>query len=101
MFGCWRRAAASASRLLGRQVGSCPQHRPHLSDAGLLGRLGDSKVGELGRARVLGDQEVARLDVAMDHARTMRVVEALAGVGDHVHRVLDSQHLVLAQQVGT
>src|SRR2546423_947870 len=65
------------------------EHRSGLRDAGLLGGLGDPEVGELGDARLVGDEQVPRLDVAVHHTGAVGVVEAVAGVAHDVHGLLD------------
>ena len=94
-----RRAGLLAARLLGREVGRRAEHRADLGDARLLGRLGDAEVGELRDAHLLGDEQVARLHVAVHHAGAVRVVEPVAGVAHHAHGLVDLELLALAQQV--
>ena len=88
-----------AAGLLGRQVRGRAEHRADLRDAGLLGRLRDPEVGELRHARLVRDQQVAGLHVAVDDARAVGVVEPVAGVAHDRDRSVDVELLVLAQQV--
>ena len=76
-----RGAGLLAARLLGGEVGGGAQHRAHLGDARLLGRLGDPEVGELDLALERA-QQVAGLDVAVHHPVAVRVVQALARLLD-------------------
>ena len=87
-----------AARLLGRQVGGGAEHRADLGDAGLLGRLGDAEVGELDLALARA-QQVAGLDVAVDHAVAVGVVQALARLLDDRDRLLDLDPAVVAQDL--
>ena len=68
--------AAGIVDLLGRGVGDRAEHRPVAGEAlvGLLARGGDAEVREL-HVALAGDQDVARLDVAVDHAALMRVAQ--------------------------
>ena len=70
-----------AASLLRREVGGRAEHRADLGDARLLGRLGDAEVGELDDA-VDPAQQVARLDVAVDDALAVGVVEPGARAED-------------------
>jgi hypothetical protein len=92
------RARLFAASLLGREVGGRAEHRPDLRDARLLGRLGDAEVRELDLAFARA-QQVARLDVAVHHAVTMRVVQALARLVDDRDRLVDLQPTVVAQDL--
>ena len=93
------RAGLLAARLLGREVGGGAEHRPDLGDARLVDRAGDPEVGELDDVGV-GDEQVAGLDVAVHDAVAMRVVEAAAGLGDDLDRLLDVEVAAVAQQLG-
>ncbi len=66
--------------LLGRHVVGRSQHRAHLRLIGLLRLLGlvdpaDAEVGDFHRERLVHQHDVAGLDVAMDDAFLVRVVE--------------------------
>ena len=58
-------------RLLGRDVVGCAEHAPGDGQAFLGQRAGDAEVGDL-RAAFLADQDVLRLDVAMDDLPLVR-----------------------------
>ena len=94
-----RRARLLAARLLGREVRRGAEHRADLRDPGLLGRLRDPEVGELGGAHLLREQEVAGLHVAVHDSGAVRVVEAVAGVAHEPDRLVDVEPLALAQHV--
>ncbi len=66
-----------ATRLLRREVRGGAENRADLGDARLLGRLGDAEVRQLDLA-FASAQKVAGLDVAVDNAVAVRVVQALA-----------------------
>ena len=55
------------------------EHRPHLGERVLIGRAGDPEVGDADRL-VVGDQQVRRLDVAVDNPAPVRAVERTSGL---------------------
>ena len=80
------RVGALPHRLLGRDVVGRAEHAPGGGDARLLELAGDPEVGDLGPP-VGVDQDVLRLDVAVDHAARVGDGEAagdLDRVGDRV-----------------
>ena len=64
----------AAAALLGAHVGGRPHQGAGQRPARPLGRLGDPEVGD-DRVALFVDQDVAGLDVAMDHPRAMSVGE--------------------------
>ena len=68
-----------ARSLLGRQVGGCAEHGPGLRQLRSVERAGDPKVGDFERP-VRHDQQVLRLDVAVNEAGIMRGLETPAGL---------------------
>ena len=60
---------------------------------------GDPEVGELDDVAV-GDEQVAGLDVAVDDAVAVGVVEAAARLGDDLDRLVDVEVAAVAQQLG-
>ena len=94
-----RRVPPPHPGLLGGQVRGRSEHRAHLRDAGLLGRPGDTEVGELDDV-VLRHQQVAGLHVAVHHAVAVGVVEPERRLADDVQRRVDPQHAAVAQQLG-
>ena len=65
----------------------------------MVGRAGDAEVGELDDVGVR-DEQVAGLDVAVDDAVAMGVIEPAAGLGDDSDRLVDAEMAVIAQQFG-
>jgi len=65
------RSHLCARGLLGRQVGGCPEYGPGLRQLRSVERAGDPEVGDLERP-VGRDQQVLRLDVAVNEAGIMR-----------------------------
>jgi hypothetical protein len=76
---------ALARPLLGREVGHGAEHHAGLRDARLPRRRGDPEVPD-GEAVVLVEQQVARLDVAVDDALGVRVVQRRAGLLEPAQR---------------
>jgi hypothetical protein len=75
-----------AQRLLGRHVVRGAEHAPVGGQPLLVERAGDAEVGDLGRA-LLVDQDVLRLDVAVDDVARVREAERsrdLDRVGDRL-----------------
>jgi hypothetical protein len=69
-------------RLLGRHVGEGADDVADRGQGGVVGEVGDTEVHQLRpRLGVLDDLHVLRLDVAMDDAARVGVVERLAEVG--------------------
>ena len=82
--------ASLAERLLGRDVLRGAHHHAGLGHRGGVDGLGDAEVGELhlpGR----GDQDVARLDVAVHQARGVGDLQRAAGLLEHVECVPQRQ----------
>jgi hypothetical protein len=67
-------------RLLGRQVGGGAEHGGGAGDGLVVDRAGDPEVGDLHGA-VVGEQDVAGLDVAVDQAPVVGVGQGRADVG--------------------
>src|ERR1035441_8175260 len=86
-IGAW--AGLLAARLLRSKIGGGAEHGADLGDARLLSRLGDAEIGQLDLA-LTGAQQIAGLDIAMDDAVTVGVVQTFAGLLDDrdglVHR---------------
>ena len=82
-----------ALRLLGRQVGGGAEHRGGRGHRLVAHRARDAEVGHLHRA-VVGEHDVAGLDVAVDEQVLVRVGERTAHVGG------DLQAAVLGQPAG-
>jgi hypothetical protein len=73
--------AAPARGLLGRHVGRRPQDRPALRQLAVAADPpGQPEVADVGLAVVI-DQDVGRLEVAVEDAALMRVVHRLGGLG--------------------
>ena len=68
--------------LLGRHVGGGAEDGAAARDAGRVGRRGDAEVDEL-RDRIVAQQDIRRLDVAVHDALGMRVVERGAQLTCH------------------
>ncbi len=89
------RIDAFSARLLGRHVVRRADHRAFAgSREGVVAELGEPEVDELGNDRAAAlarEEDVARLDVAMDDAELMRRLERLH------HRHQNRQRLVAAQ----
>ena len=75
-----------------------PSTEPTLRDLGVLGRLGDAEVGELDHALVAA-QQVAGLDVAVDDAVAVGVVEPPAGLREDVDRLARVERAVLPEDL--
>ena len=87
-----------AARLLGREVGGGAENGPDLGDARLLGGLGDAEVRQLDLAFARA-QQVAGLDVAVDHAVAVGVVQPLACLLDDRDRLVHLDPAVVAQDL--
>ena len=61
----------------GRHVVGRAEHAPRDGDAGRAEHTGDAEVGQL-RLTPVGEQDVGRLDVAVDHAVVVRVLQRAA-----------------------
>ena len=88
-----RRPGLAALELLGRHVGGGAQHRAAAGDARAVGRRRDAEVDEL-RDRVVAQQHVGRLDVAVDHPVGVRVVERSAELARHARHPPRAQRAV-------
>ena len=66
--------------LLGGHVLGRAHHEARLGEVGVLGRLGDAEVGHL-HPPVAGEQDVGRLDVAVDEPGPVGGVERLGDLG--------------------
>ena len=55
--------------------------------------LGDAEIGEL-HVEILGHEDVCRLDVAVDDAHSVRILERAAAFEDHLHHPLERQQVV-------
>ncbi len=89
-----------AHRLLGRHVLGRPEGKPglrHPRAAGGTHRQRDAEVRDE-RAAVV-EQNILRLDVAVDHAMPVRVVERARHLARETHRVVDRE-LMLAGEPG-
>jgi hypothetical protein len=85
--------------LLGGDVVGRAQHRAGHGlerDAGVLEVLRESEVEDL-REAVLRDDDVGRLDVAVDDALVVGVLEALRGLRDDVDGLVDGQLLLVRE----
>ena len=71
----------TALRLLGGHVGEGADDVAGRGQGGAVGEAGDAEVHQLGARLPLGDLDVLRLDVAVDDAAGVGVVERLAEVG--------------------
>ncbi len=93
----WRRWFAQD--LFGREVGGRSEHVAVGGQGGRAQRSGDAEVSEHQRA-VRTDQQVARLDVAMDHALLMRALQRVGGLGHEVHGLDRAEATQPAQRGG-
>ncbi len=83
---------ALAGRLLGAHVLRCSQHETGLGEPLIRRRAGrerDAEVGHHGLALV--QQDVFRLDVAMDHALEVRVMQCGGDLPDEADGVVDRE----------
>ena len=88
-IGVGRRRELGSERLLGSHVGRGAEHLsgPRGLGVGIADHLGDAVVGNLDRA-VRGEQQVLRLDVAVENARLVRVLQRSArGEDDPARRL--------------
>jgi hypothetical protein len=91
--------AALAAGLLGRHVAGCADDGPGGGQAGVLvGALGQAEVGDA-RLALGVDQDVGRLEVAVQHAAAVREVDRLGDDADVAHR-LQRRQRVFAHQFG-
>jgi hypothetical protein len=79
-----------AQRLLGRHVVRRAEHAAVRREAVVVERAGDAEVGDLGRA-LLVDQDVLRLDVAVDDAARVRGAERAGDLDRVGDRLVDRQ----------
>ncbi len=91
---------ALAHRLLGRHVGGRAERHAglgHATVARLAGGEGDAEVGDQGAAVM--QENVLRLDVAMDDAAAMGIVEGTRHLGGDAHGVGDRELLVANEAI--
>jgi hypothetical protein len=88
-------------RLFRREIGGAPHDHPRLRDAGdgLGGGAGDPEIAELDDV-VARDQDVRRLDVAVQDPLTVREGEARGDLGRVVDRDRFGDRTLLAQDLG-
>ena len=79
-----------AERLLGRDVVRGAEHAALGGQAAVVHRAGDAEVGDLGRA-LLVDEDVLRLDVAVDDAAPVRGAERAGDLDRVGDRLVDRQ----------
>jgi hypothetical protein len=89
-----RRPHRPALHLLGRQVLRGAEHRP-LSGV-VLARLGDAEVGDH-HAAVAAQQDVRRLDVAVDDARMVGRGQRVCGLSDDRHGLRRFERALLVE----
>ena len=83
---------ALAHRLLGRHVLRCPQRHSRLRHAGAASRLHGDGDTEIRDQRVpVTQQDVLRLDVAMDHAQPVGVAEGIGHLASDGDGVVDRE----------
>ena len=75
-----------AEELLGRHVGDGPDGAAGPGQAGLAGDLGQAEIGDPGDA-LLRDEDVGRLDVAVDDAVRMGGGQAVGDLGGEGERL--------------
>ena len=81
---------AAAPDLLGRDVTERPQDEARSGEAGFgAGNSGDSEVHNLD-VPILGDQDVGRLNVAVDNTVVMRVLQGVGHLGHERHLVCEA-----------
>jgi hypothetical protein len=71
--------------LFGGHVTGCAQDGPGGGQAGIVGPLGEAEVGDLGRA-VAGEQHVGGLEITMDDAALVGVLDRLSDALDQLGR---------------
>ena len=76
---------------LWRQVGDRAQHVARRRLRHLRDRPGQAEVGDLGHRAVRGQQDVLRLDVAVDQAGSVGRTERAQQLGDQAQGLLDRQ----------
>ena len=86
-----------AARLLGRQVARRPEHGARQRERVDTARRGDPEVRDH-HVRVAVEQEVRRLDVAVDDALLVRAVERDSGLGEPLQR-LSGRDAALAEPI--
>lgn len=89
-----------AARLLGRQVlrGAHDTLRLGHCGGGIIERAGDAEVHDLHNA-LLGDHDVAGLDIAVDDAHAVRIFERVEHADHHMLGVGDAQRAVRLDDV--
>jgi hypothetical protein len=98
------RGGHGAVGLLGAHVGRRADDHPRLrgerlaGEVGVAHRLGDPEVDDLGerRARLLGDEDVGGLEVAVDDPLLMRVLHGVADRGHEPHPLGHPQPALVA-----
>ena len=94
---------ARGHHLLGRHVRRRADHRLRAGELAELGRrLRDAEVENLEQVRAVGaarDEEVRRLDVAMDDAHRVRLGHALARLQDQIDDGLRHLRAVMAKDL--
>ena len=93
-----RRGHRTAADLLGREVLRRADELAGEREISFADALGDAEVGELG-GPVSGDEDVARLDVAVDDAGAMSGAERLQHVVDDADGVVDGQRPLRRQAI--
>ena len=88
----------AAGGLLGRHVGGRSHQGPGYGQGRLAARLCQAEIGDF-RDSLLGDENVARLDVTVDDPLGVGVVQALEDLGDNGDRDRERQHLGLGDEV--
>jgi hypothetical protein len=86
------------SDLLGRHIGGRPQGPPGGGQGRGVEVLGDPEVGQLDLA-LCGDHQVRRLEVAVDHALLVRVVQRVADLDGQVDHLAPGERAALAEDV--
>ena len=84
--------------LLGGHVGGRPQGPPGGRQGGGVEVLGDPEVGQLDLA-LAGDHQVRRLEVAVDHAVLVRVVQRVADLDGQVDHLAPGERPALLEDV--
>jgi hypothetical protein len=82
------RVRSAAKRLLGRHVGDGTDHHPFLGHPRPIQRHGETEVAEL-RGAVVGEPDVPRLQIAVNDAACVRMLQRLTDLAADAQGLVD------------